>query len=177
MGVLTLMSIKISLYHWKRWNNTHDNAAGFEIFESKLDGLFTKTNEELKKYNLGENVYEVNLILTPASSDIKKLANELIQYEGVWGQKCEKPLICIEKIQLDYGNVRTMGADNKTIKFNIDGIDAIMFKAKDFLEDIRFSDGKSLTIVGEFSRNVFRNTISSQFIIKDYKFIDDSLDF
>lgn len=155
----------------------HDNAAGFEVKETNLQGLFTKTNEELKKYNLGENVYEVNLILTPASSNIKKLANSLIQYEDIWGQKCEKPLICIEKIQIDYGNVRTMGADNKTIKFNMEGIDVIMFKATNFLEDIRRSGGKSLTIVGEFNRNVFRNTISAQFVIKDYKFVDDSLDF
>ena len=63
----------------------HGNAFGISIKNSDLAKFHKIANEELARYDFGENVYDVDFEREAYATDIKAIIFDLAQYTNIWG--------------------------------------------------------------------------------------------
>ena len=65
--------------------------------------------------------YEVN----GDSIELAKMIKDIAEYENVWGQMNELPLIAVNNIYVNADEIQVMGRNNDTIKFKFNNLEYI----------------------------------------------------
>lgn len=170
--------VKNSLSQWKHWNNLHDNAFGISIKKDNLDKLHAMANEDFKDIDFGNKVWDVDFVRIAADTDIAKIIYDLEPYEPIWSQQNNQPLIAVNDIYINSGDIQVMGKNKDTMKFIKNGITYIKFFAKDLIQDLQqFPSSIHINLVGETAVNEWAGKTSPQIRIKDIEFEDGTLGF
>ena len=148
----------------------HANAFGVSIPDRYLRGFHIYANETLKDIDFGENVYDVNFIRSSDAADLGSLVMELGKASAIWGQGNPQPLINIHSIKVNPSNIRVMGANQDTVKIEVNGMPYIKFHAKELIEELkRHTEPFEMEIVGKPNLNEWMGRISPQIFIEDYE--------
>ena len=155
----------------------HDNAFGASIKIDSLETFLQRSNEDLKDYNFGENVYDVNLVRTAIDRDIEAIVYDIDKYYKLWGQNCNEPLIFISDINITRNDVNIIGKNNDTVKFMKNGITYIKFFAKDMIEELADLDDIKIEVIGKVSVNHWMGKTSPQIMIESYEIRNGEFEF
>ena len=155
----------------------HDNAFGASIKIDSLETFLQRSNEDLKDYNFGENVYDVNLVRTAVDRDIEAIVYDIDKYYKLWGQNCNEPLIFVGDINITKNDVNVIGKNNDTVKFMKNGITYIKFFAKDMIEELEGKEEINLEVIGRGNLNKWGGLETPQIFIDSYSLINDMLIF
>jgi len=153
----------------------HDNAAGCSIRNEDLSKLHEKANEELKKYNLCEDYYEVNFERQAFNDDLADLIEDIASYKGVWSQRNDEPFIYVKDLHFSRNDVQIMGKNKDTIKIVKNGIAYMKFFAKDMIEELEQYDEIKMEVVGKANLNVWMGTVTPQIFIEQYQIKEDKV--
>lgn len=155
----------------------HDNALGASIKIDSLNTFIERSNEDLKDYNFGEDVYDVNLVRVAADKDIETIIYDLENYYPLWGQNCNQPLIYIKDINLTINDISIIGKNNDTVKFMKNGITYIKFFAKDMIKELAELEEIKIEVIGKTSVNSWMGRTSPQIMIESYEIKDGRFEF
>lgn len=153
----------------------HDNAAGCSIRNSNLNLLHQIANEELSKYDFGEEYYEVNFRRKATEPDLEDLVYDLTQYKFLWSQQNPEPLIYINNLLINSSDIQIMGERKDTIKFIKNNIIYIKFFAKDLIEEISRYSSIKLELVGKAKLNEWNGVFTPQVFIESFEIKEDSI--
>lgn len=155
----------------------HDNAFGISINNKELTNFHNYANEKLKDFDFGENIYSVNLMREGTDKDLSAIVKDLNKYEDIWGQNNSKPLIFIDNIFIKSNDVKVIGKNNDTIKFEKNGITYIKFHAKDLITRLSEFEDMKIQIIGETQINEWGGTVTPQILIRDINISDGRWEF
>ena len=155
----------------------HDNAFGISIPNLMLHTLMQNANQDLEKYDFGEDFYDVNFIRNSMDEDLPDLIATLYQYRHIWSQQNNEPLIYIQDINLTKEDIQIMGRNQDTIKFVKNGISYIKFFGKEMIEKLEGLDEIKIEVIGTANINSFRGNETPQITIKAYEIHDGYLEF
>ena len=155
----------------------HQSAFGVELKIENIKGIISKTNDLLKDTSF-EKVYAVDFEMLQEYVTID-FVQEIDKMKGLWGQGISEPLILVENIKLNTKDIKLMGKENDTFKFelNDENVVAIKFKCNEndkILEMIKGDWGAKdfeITAVGKVSLSNFNGIITPQFVIIDYNLV------
>ena len=147
----------------------HDNAAGCSIDNRLLFDFHKKANEELKDFDFGENHYKINFQRCSFDEDILEMIREIGGYKTIWSQKNNEPKIHITDIHLDASDIQIMGKNKDTVKFVVNGVTYIQFKANKFIEEIKEKGNVSMEIIGTANLNYFAGNVTPQIFVQAYE--------
>ena len=111
----------------------HDNAFGASIKIDSLETFLQRSNEDLKDYNFGENVYDVNLVRTAVDRDIEAIVYDIDKYYKLWGQNCNEPLIFVGDINITKNDVNNITNFFKPDTFDVVTCNPPYFKTNNTL--------------------------------------------
>ena len=152
----------------------HANAGGVGIKAINIETFLDYCNNALKDFDFTPN-YKVDFII-----DAKKLSDNkfdlynLIEYNDIWGQEVEQPLIAIKDLVITKDNIMLM--KGTTLKIMTPGepdVSFIKFRSSEQeLEILSPSDLGCVTIdvIGVCERNSYND--KPQIIMKDYEIKD-----
>lgn len=153
----------------------HANAFGVSIPDNNLREFHKYANETLADINFGENVYDVNFTRSSTAADLSQLVIELGSAGDIWGQNNPQPLVYVSGILVNPSNVRIMGANQDTVKIEVNGMSYLKFHAKELIEEIK---GRTtpfiMEIVGKPNLNEWMGRVTPQMFIEDYEIKDNS---
>ena len=147
----------------------HANASGIGIKEENVDKLLDYANEKLKDADFGENWYEVNFEKFAIENDIKDLIWDISEYEDIWGQHNNEPLIHIIDLNVDKSNIKVMGKNKDTVKIEKNGIAYMFFRCKDRVADFQKNDNMQLEVVGRANLNEWGGMYTPQIFVTDFE--------
>lgn len=154
----------------------HANAFGISIPDYKLREFHAYANEALKTIDFGENVYDVNFARDSKAPDLGKLVTELGKAGDIWGQGNPQPFVYVYNVMVNPSNIRIMGANQDTVKIEVDGMPYIKFHAKDLIEELKeHTDPFMMEIVGKPNLNEWMGRVSPQMFIEDYEIKETTL--
>lgn len=142
----------------------HEQAAGAFLPIDNVDKLY----EYMKNVDIHYQP-DIEVLQSYLTSEIPlSLFGEFTGY-NIWDTKfLPKPLFHIKNIHINGNDVRILGKNEKTIKFEYKGVSFIKFQAtKDLKEQLHIGKNKQLSIevIGELDKNEFRSKITNQVII------------
>lgn len=155
----------------------HANAAGVGIAHYDLEKFLDYSNKKLKDVDFGENYYDVNFLRKGTDKDIGAIIEDLSEYDELWGQQNNQPLVCVTDIIIDSNAIRIMGANKDTVKIEYNGISYMKFHAKKFIEEIQNLNRFKLTVIGRANLNHWSGRVYPQIFIDDYEIIAAPTDF
>lgn len=147
----------------------HANAAGCSIKDSNLSAFHNYANEKLKDMDFGEGMYDVHFERSITHNDIGDLVLDLGRYPEIWGQGNSEPMIHIFNILLDWKDIEIIGKGNDTLKFTINGVTYIKFKATNMIEELRQLGKIKLSIIGKANINEWAGRKTPQIMIEAYE--------
>lgn len=158
----------------------HDNAAGASLKDSDLRAFHEWANIELSDIDFGENVYDINFQRSYNDDDLKVLITDLSNQKvnKLWGQGCAEPIIHITNIPLKSSMINVIGKNQDTLRFEINGITYLKFRAKELIEKLKELNNKNLEIdlVGTANLNEWGGKITPQIFIEDLDYkIDEGI--
>ena len=152
----------------------HANAGGVGIKDINIDAFLDYCNNALKDFDFTPN-YKVDFII-----DAKKLSDNkfdlynLIEYNDIWGQEVEQPLIAIKDLVITKDNIMLMkGTTLKIMTPDEPDVSFIKFRSSEQeFEILSPSDLGCVTIdvIGVCERNSYND--KPQIIMKDYEIKD-----
>ena len=145
----------------------HDFAFGISLSNSKLKKFHEYANEKLKDIDFGENLYEVQLVREGTDKDIKDIVFDLSNYEQVWSQQNETPLLAINNIFLKNDDIQVIGKNKDTVRFEKNGITYIKFFGKDIIEKLTQYDSMIINVIGKTAVNNWMGRLTPQIMIED----------
>lgn len=155
----------------------HPNAFGISINDESVPKFLEAANMQLKDIDFGENIYEVNFVRQAVDKDIVDIINDLNNYRHLWGQKNDEPLIYISDINIKFSDIRIMGKNSDTVKFEKFGVTYIKFFAKDLIEQLKSYPEVKMEIIGKAKLNEFNGTFTPQVFIEEYEMKNGELEF
>ena len=155
----------------------HDQAFGCSINNKDLVNFLAYANEKLASYNFGENVYEVDLERNAAEHDIAAICFDLANYEDIWSQNNDQPLIAITNLFIDKSDIHVIGKNKDTLRFEKNGITYIKFFAKDLIAELEKMDDIAITLVGKPVINEWMGHQTPQIQIEEIQVEDGMLAF
>ena len=150
----------------------HDNAFGISISNSKLGDFHSYANEKLANVNFGENVYEVQFVRRAVDGDIADITFDLDKYNKVWSQQNDTPLIVVKDIFVNKEDIKVIGKNKDTIRFEKNGITYIKFFGKALIEQLQQYDEMKIDVVGKTAVNNWMGRITPQIMIEDLEVED-----
>jgi len=143
----------------------HAKAAGLTIKNENLPKLFKKVLEIADRILVKDDLLpKIMIDAELQSEDINfDLVEDLKKLEP-FGLANSKPIFMMSKIVAK--NPKTIGQDNKHLKFSIGSFDAIAFGFADFLQN---TIEQEIDIVFNLEENIWNNTKKIQFKILDIK--------
>ena len=168
MDVLLLKEVRNSQSLWKQRINTHAFANGISIKWKNVEPFIKYANKALNEVDFNEGIYNVDFIRTPNSEDLADIILEIAQKSELWGKDIEEPYIAIENIEITNSDVSLIGTKKDTLKFNINGVTYIQFKADKLIEDLADIELAKLTILGRMNLNEWCGNTTPQIFIEDY---------
>lgn len=149
----------------------HASAFGCGITEENLQAFVDKTNELLKDFDFSP-CYMVDLILDGRMINDNEIFN-IASYNDIWGQELSEPLIAIENIPLNADTIHFLGANQKTLRINLEGKKTNMIKFNISDEDKAVLDPNggvlTATIIGKCDMNYYMGTATPQIKIEDFE--------
>ena len=146
----------------------HANAFGISIPDFKLREFHAYANEALKTIDFGENAYDVNFVRASNAADLSNLIMELGAASSIWGQNNPQPLIHVTAATVSPSSIRIMGANQDTVRIDIDGIPYIKFHAKDLIQELKAQTNPfAMEIVCKPNLNEWMGRVTPQMIIED----------
>ena len=156
----------------------HANAAGISILASNLEELHRRANVDLAKYDFGEQCFDVNFKRSGHATDLADLITDITNYDYIWSQKNEEPLIYVYSLVVPAHSIQVIGKNKDTLKFEKNGVTFIKFHANELIEKIKqFKDTIDFEIVGRANMNEFMGHCAPQLFIDDYEVRDGALSF
>ncbi len=153
----------------------HANAFGVSIPDDQLRKFHEYANYALADIDFGENCYDVNFAREANSADLKNLVIDLGGAGSIWGQNNPQPLIHVKNITFNSSNVRVMGANQDTVKIEVNGMAYLKFHAKDLIEELQQYNGIiTMEIVGKPNLNEWMGRVTPQMFIEDYEIKSNS---
>lgn len=151
----------------------HQSAAGVFLkksnlnkFISFLDSLPLDVDPEI----------EVACELKP-NQITKKLCNIVKSNESMWGQGLPKPKFYV-KANINSNDIQIFSKRTKTVKIVIDGIDFMLFFAKDKdIDNLTKYPEYQIEMLVDIDLNEYMGKISPQAIIDKYEIVEDNGDF
>ena len=164
--------------------------SGFPIKQQLIDsGVFTFANGHDSALGVGFKDIDVvsayvcealidDSRLVTLSSDISSISNDLYaindQYKEIWGHGIEKVSVHIPPFTINSHDIQLLGKDKRTMKFNKDGVDFMLFRISNQTKaDFHVNDKKnvklSVEIIGEPSTNKYMNKTTKQIMINKYE--------
>lgn len=155
----------------------HDNAAGCSIKNVDLDELHRRANQDLARYNFGEDYYEVEFERQALSDDLALLITDLAQYKHIWSQQNSEPFIYIKDLHFSKKDVQIMGKNNNTWKVTKNGISYIKFFANDIIQQCNQIEGNDIKVqlVGKASLNEWMGQTTPQIIVEQIEILPDQI--
>lgn len=143
--------------------NGHPSACGILIKTPNVDKLINWFDEKEL-----DNSVPVTAIINPKQATVG-LARRCISHSHLWGHGVEAPVFYISN-SIHGSDVIVYQKKTNTIKFNIDGVDFLKFKATDEEVDL-FSQNKLMDIemIVRLETNEWRGKVSVQGLIEDYE--------
>ena len=155
----------------------HDNAFGISILNSKLSDFHNYANEKLANVNFGENVYEVQFVRRAVDGDIADIAFDLDKYNKIWSQQNDTPLIVVKDIFVSKEDIKVIGKNKDTIRFEKNGVTYIKFFGKALIEQLQQYDEMKIDVVGKTAINNWQGRTTPQIMIEDLEVEDAKLAF
>lgn len=154
----------------------HEGAAGYSLPIENIQKVIDIWNEKYKDIKIEGN-YDVDFIL-----DFTALSNSdyylIDTYRYLWGTGVPEPLFAIVNIPFYPENIKVMGTNKDTakyeyqgkslIKFHLPENDELLQMAKDY--DIKKS--YIINVVGKVSMNHFAGRTTPQIMLEDYDIIE-----
>lgn len=153
----------------------HDNAAGCSIHNKSLFDFHKKANLMLEDYDFGENHYKINFQRSSFDSDILPMIRDIGYYKTIWSQKNNEPKIHITDIHISPADVQIMGKNKDTIKFVINGVAYIQFRAGKLIEELKEKGDVSMEIIGTANLNEYNGIITPQIFIQNYELVEEDV--
>ena len=147
----------------------HASAAGVSISASALGSFHDYADKVLADYNFNESTYKVDFKKKINSLDLYDLIMDIGQYEDIWGQDNSVPIIFIDDFLLDKKDVQIIGAKQDTLKFTINNITYIKFRANELIELLRENDTIRICLTAKPNLNKFMGNITPQLMIENYE--------
>ena len=158
-----------------QYTQGHQLAFGFGIKDKDFNDFVSLMNLKLKDFDFTP-IYDVDFIINAQNiKDYHYDFYNLMDYEHLWGQEVENPLIVIEDIKVHKDNLHLMKGSTLKISFAGDpDIEAIKFRSSEQEYETLYSETGCVTIsiVGVCERNSFND--KPQIIIKDYSITNRS---
>ena len=152
----------------------HANAGGLGIKEENIDAFLDYCNKSLKDLDFTPN-YKVDFLIE--NKEMKEYECDLynlIEYDNIWGQEVQQPLIAIKNLVITKDNIDLMkGTTLKIISSGDPEISLIRFRSSEQeYETLCPPDLGCVTIdvIGVCERNSYND--KPQIIVKDYEIID-----
>jgi len=152
----------------------HANAGGLGIKEENTDAFLDYCNKSLKDFDFTPN-YKVDFLIE--NKEMKEYEYDLynlIEYDNIWGQEVQQPLIAIKDLVITKDNIVLMkGTTLKIISSGDPEISLIRFRSSEQeYETLCPPDLGCVTIdvIGVCERNSYND--KPQIIIKDYQIKD-----
>lgn len=147
----------------------HDNAFGVTMDIDVAMNIQEKLEERLKDVDLNNSKYEVDFEwYGHVDSDV---IVELGNHSNLWCNGIDEPLIHIKEYIINKSDIRFMGKTGRSIKIEVDGVDAVKFNMSEMeiheLTSID-SDTISLNLVCTATINTFNGMDKPQMIIQDF---------
>lgn len=155
----------------------HANAAGCSILDKDLNNFLQYANQELKDYDFGEGVYDVNFVRAAADKDIEDLIFDLDKYEDTWGQNNPQALIYIHDLNITKDDCQIMGRNKDTLKITKFGIAYMKFFAKDLIQELSQMNEIKINLIGKPNLNYFNGFYTPQIFIESYELEDGTFGF
>lgn len=156
--------------HLFEYTAGHDNAFGISIPNSHLNEFHKKANTELASIDFGESAYDVNFVRRGNSKDLDELIEDISEYEDIYGQGFNEPLIYIEDLYINKKDIQIIGKNKDTVKITKNGIAFMKFHAKDFINELEDKKNElKLNIVGRANMNEWAGTFTPQIFIDNYE--------
>lgn len=155
----------------------HANAFGVGVKLTDIDKLNAYANKKLANVNFNEGSYDVDFVVESNCSYLDDLIIDLDSNKKFWGQACPEPLIAVENLNIDKANIKTIGANQDTLRFEFNGITYIKFKAKDLIEkfDSIACPKVNLNIVGKANLNSWGGRTTPQIVIEELEIKETSI--
>ena len=154
----------------------HEGAAGFSLPLENRQKVIDIWNEKFKDIKIEGN-YAVDFII-----DFKDLTNSdyylIDTYRYLWGTGVPEPLFAIINIPFYPGNIKVMGTNKDTAKYEYLGKSFIKFhlpkddKLLQLANDYDIKKSYIMNVVGKVSMNHFAGRTTPQVMIEDYDIID-----
>lgn len=148
----------------------HDNACGIALYDSNIKSFIDWSNEKLKDYNFVPE-YDIDLVVSANSTNDLDIL-EIADYENLWGQGIDEPLVLAKDFKITKDKIHLFGAS--TLKFNLtDTLSAIKFKSsQEEFERLDPKDGYiTINIIGTCKRNTGWDN-GPEILVTDYEVIN-----
>lgn len=146
----------------------HEAAFGCGIKAANLDNLNRKINNEFEGVDLGTTSYLVDFVFDMPNNQADDIALDIFKYNFLWGRGVEEPLVAVTGI-VDTTKLFVMGADKKSSKINVNGIDCVKFKDGDFIAKMQEHKFAHVVFIGKLKINNYNGNITTQLFIDDYE--------
>jgi single-stranded-DNA-specific exonuclease len=155
----------------------HANAFGGSIHKNNVDKFTKYANEKLKDVKFDEGVYEVDFHFGANDDELKTAITQIGSRPELWSQGNDEPYFAVDGISLSCDDINIIGKGADTLKFTVNGVTYIMFKANELIEKVSGKQEFSLEIIGRANLNEWAGSITPQILIEDYNFRNTLLDF
>jgi single-stranded-DNA-specific exonuclease len=155
----------------------HANAFGGSIHKNNVDKFTKYANEKLKDVKFDEGVYEVDFHFGANDDELKTAITQIGSRPELWSQGNDEPYFAVDGISLSCDDINIIGKGADTLKFTVNGVTYIMFKANELIEQVSGKQEFSLEIIGRANLNEWAGSITPQILIEDYNFRNTLLDF
>lgn len=146
----------------------HEAAFGCGIKENNLFKFLDYTNKDLENIDLNNTSYKIDFLFDAPSNYIQPLTETIEKYSSLWGRGVEEPLIGVKGI-VNSKDLLVMGADRSSSKINVNGLECIKFKDKNFIDNVLNNELIEVIFIGRLKMNNFNGKSSPQLIIEHYE--------
>ena len=145
----------------------------FNYIEENLEEAVYALNDALENIEVDDTVYcDFLLWISDVDYDFVKAIDDS---KWLYGTGIEEPVVVIEGVCVNAEDCYTMGANNDSIWFMVNGIKFCKFKCNYNDELLKFvKDGEGtlcMNIVAKCSMNTFNGTQTAQIIIENYEIV------
>ena len=145
----------------------HDMAHGVAIKEENLPKLIQYANEKLSDIEFDIEEAEVDYVFRNSNMNFQMIV-EFGDAIHVYGNGIPQPKFAFE-LKVSPDNIKMLGKNSDTVKFNVGGVDFIKFKDKDLAEKLSDKSGLfEFTLIGRAQVNEWNDKKTPQIIIDSY---------
>jgi len=129
----------------------HKSAFGIKIKKSNLKELVKVSNILLKDYDF-KKIHDIDFLMSSSQVD-EKYIYKLDEMKHLWGTRLDEPRLMITKMKVGKEDIELLGKTKNTLKISFKGVEYIMFRATETIEEIPNSNSYEITVIGKPNLN------------------------